>query len=120
MRAKGTVAYLDAEDDNNTVFDGPFEAYYPSGKVWIKQTFNNGQNNGEFTEYYEGGLIKEHETYKDGVLDGIKTTFTEKGDTCYQYVYDNGKLQNDTYTQSGDGYSVNYNVQTKSPFESGL
>lgn len=115
LRAKGTVAYLDAEDDNNTVFDGPFEAYYPSGKVWIKQTFKNGQNNGEFTEYYEDGLIKEHETYKDGVLDGIKTTFTEKGDTCYQYVYDNGKLQNDTYTQSGDGYSVNYNAQTKKP-----
>ena len=115
LRAKGTVAYMDENDDNNTVFDGAFEAYYPSGKVWIKQTFKNGQNDGEFTEYYESGLIKEHETYKDGTLDGIKTTFTEKGDTCYQYVYDNGKLQNDTYTQSGNGYSVNYDAQTKKP-----
>ena len=115
LRAKGTIAYMEESDDNNTVFDGVFEAYYPSGKVWIQQTFKNRHNEGEFTEYYESGLIKEHETYNDGVLDGIKTTFTEKGDTCYQYVYDNGKLQNDTYTQSGDGYSVNYNAQTKKP-----
>ncbi len=115
LRASGTVVSVDPSDDGNTVFDGAFIAYYPSGKVWIKQFFKDGKNDGEYTEYYENGLMKQHEFYKAGVLDGVKTVFEEDGKTCKQWEYKNGELVNDVYTQSGSGYSVEYDTQTKEP-----
>lgn len=115
LRASGTVVSVDPSDDANTVFDGAFIAYYPSGKVWIKQFFKDGKNDGEYTEYYENGLMKQHEFYKAGVLDGVKTVFEEDGKTCKQWEYKNGELVNDVYTQSGSGYSVEYDTQTKEP-----
>ena len=115
LRAEGKVVFIDAANDNNSVFEGKFIAYYLSGKIWIRQFFKEGKNDGEFTEYFENGGIKEHDFYKDGVLDGLKSEFAENGDTCYQYEYENGKLVNDYYTQSGNGYSVNYNNETKKP-----
>ena len=115
LRASGTVVSVDPSDDANTVFDGAFIAYYPSGKVWIKQFFKDGKNDGEYTEYYENGLMKQHEFYKAGVLNGVKTVFEEDGKTCKQWEYKNGELVNDVYTQSGSGYSVEYDTQTKEP-----
>ncbi len=115
LRASGTVISVDEADDANTVFDGAFIAYYPSGKVWIKQFFKEGKNDGEYTEYYESGLMKQHEFYKDGLLDGVKTVFEEDGKTCTQWEYKNGVLANDHYTQSGSGYSVDYDTTTKEP-----
>lgn len=115
LRASGTVVSVDPSDDANTVFEGAFIAYYPSGKVWIKQFFKDGKNDGEYTEYYENGLMKQHEFYKAGVLDGVKTVFEEDGKTCKQWEYKNGELVNDVYTQSGSGYSVEYDTQTKEP-----
>ena len=84
LRASGTVVSIDPSDDAKTVFDGSFIAYYPNGKVWIKQFFKNGKNEGEYTEYYDNGLMKQHEFYKGGVLDGVKTVFEEDGKTCRQ------------------------------------
>ncbi|MBP5693447.1 MAG: hypothetical protein J6W86_07045 [Bacteroidales bacterium] len=115
LRASGMVVSVDPSDDANTVFEGAFIAYYPSGKVWIKQFFKDGKNDGEYTEYYENGLMKQHEFYKAGVLDGVKTVFEEDGKTCKQWEYKNGELVNDVYTQSGSGYSVEYDTQTKEP-----
>lgn len=115
LRASGTVSSIDASDDANTVFEGAFIAYHPNGKVWIKQFFKGGKNDGEFTEYYESGLMKQHEYYKMGVLDGVKTVFEEDGKTCKQWEYKDGELVTDTYTQSGSGYSVDYDTTTKEP-----
>lgn len=115
LRASGTVTYVDPSDDGNTIFDGSFIAYYPSGRVWIKQFFKEGQNDGEFTEYYENGLMKQHEFYKNGVLNGVKTTFDEKGETCTQWEYKDGVLVNDYYTKSGNGYSVDYDTTSNAP-----
>jgi len=115
LRASGTVSSVDASDDAKTVFVGSFIAYYPSGKVWIKQFFKDGKNDGEYTEYYENGLMKQHEFYKMGVLDGVKTVFEEDGKTCKQWEYKDGELVNDVYTQSGSGYSVEYDTATKEP-----
>ena len=115
LRASGTATYIDADDDNNSRFDGAFIAYYPNGKVWIKQFFKDGVNDGEYTEYFENGLMKQHEFYKNGVLDGVKTLFEEDGKTCKQWEYKDGQLVNDYYTQSGGGYSVDYDSKTKEP-----
>lgn len=115
LRASGTVVSIDPSDDAKTVFDGSFIAYYPNGKVWIKQFFKDGKNEGEYTEYYDNGLMKQHEFYKGGVLDGVKTVFEEDGKTCKQWEYKNGELVGDTYTQSGSGYSVEYDTDTKEP-----
>ena len=115
LRASGTVVSIDESDDANTVFDGAFIAYYPSGKVWIKQFFKDGKNDGEYTEYYDSGLMKQHEFYKDGLLDGVKTVFEEDGKTCKQWEYKDGELVSDHYTQSGSGYSIDYDTTTKEP-----
>ncbi|MBR5399633.1 MAG: hypothetical protein IK103_07555 [Bacteroidales bacterium] len=115
LRASGALSYADPSDDSKTVFEGAFIAYYPSGKVWIKQFFKGGINDGEYTEYFENGLMKQHEFYKMGVLDGVKTVFEEDGKTCKQWEYKDGELVNDYYTESGGGYSVDYNSTTKEP-----
>ncbi len=87
LRATGVVSFVDAADDANTIFEGDFIAYYPNGKVWIKQFFKNGKNDGEFTEYFENGLMKQHGFYKEGILQGAKTLFDEDGNTCKQLEY---------------------------------
>ncbi len=115
LRATGAVSSVDAADDANTIFEGAFIAYHPNGKVWIKQFFKNGKNDGEFTEYFENGLMKQHEFYKEGILHGVKTLFDEDGKTCKQWEYSDGELINDYYTQSGEGYSVDYDTTTKEP-----
>ncbi len=76
LRATGKIFYLDTKDDSNTLFEGPFTAYYPSGKVWIKQFFKNGINLGDFYEYNEDGSIKEHIFYKDGSAPDNSTSDT--------------------------------------------
>lgn len=115
LRASGTATFIDSNDDNNSRFDGAFIAYYPNGKVWIKQFFKDGVNDGEYTEYFDNGLMKQHEFYKNGVLDGVKTVFEEDGKTCKQWEYKDGQLVNDYYTQSGGGYSVDYDSKTNEP-----
>jgi len=65
---------------NEEVVTGPWEFYYPNGKIKSKGVFNaEGDREGEWVYYYETGILKERSVYKNGKANGKSESWFSNG-----------------------------------------
>ena len=86
--------------------DGPYEDYYPNGKVRGDGTFKNNKVEGLFTIYYDEGQILKEFQFSDGKRNGKMNWYFKNGklkvlgyykddkqDGPYKYYNENGQLE---------------------------
>lgn len=74
------------------VRNGPFEEYYPDGKLKVQGTYRRGKLNGPYKEHHPGGRIKIRTAYFEGELVGTYVEFAGNGDLLRRAKYRAGKL----------------------------
>src|SRR5690349_9988894 len=62
---------------NDTIMQGTFKGYYPSGKLETEVNYDNNKRNGLFVKYYESGTKKQVAHYKDGIKSGYTEEYYE-------------------------------------------
>jgi len=72
--------------------NGPYTAYYASGQLKQKATYENGIMVGENIFYHLNGQPEIKETYKNGVLDGQYYSYFENGQIEISAPYQNGNM----------------------------
>lgn len=82
--------------------NGPFEEYYPNGKLKIKAIFENNDLNGQFEEYYMNGNKKYVTVYNDGVPTITIQTWYPSGNLRSTVALDKHGLKNGKSTEYYD------------------
>lgn len=65
VKAEGGYAFVDLNNDKNTVLNGDFTTYYPNGKEKMRGRYVNGQRQGFFVLQLRSGGVAVVE-YRDG------------------------------------------------------
>lgn len=77
---------------NEDVVTGPWEFYYPNGRLRSKGTFDNeGQRTGYWNYYYDNGQLKETSYYTNDMADGKSSVWFDNGVTYSKSTYHNDK-----------------------------
>ena len=71
--------------------DGPAVAYYRSGQLKAKSTWEDGELHGPSEDYYKNGQLKEKCTYEDGEPHGPFEFYSEGGQLLYKGAYNMGE-----------------------------
>ena len=71
--------------------DGPAVAYYRSGELKAKSTWEDGELHGPSEDYYKNGQLKEKCTYEDGEPHGPFEFYSESGQLLYKGAYNMGE-----------------------------
>ena len=75
----------------------PHIEYYDNGNVMVKgQKNSKGQEEGIWEYFYLNGNIKWRTSFKEGKIDGIEEWFDEQGNITETYLWENGKLIEET------------------------
>lgn len=78
-------------ENNNQVFYGPWEFYYPNGQLKSKGLLDDHENkDGEWFFYYKSGVMKEHSFYSKDSLNGKCVFWFDNGNTSEEATYNNG------------------------------
>ena len=76
----------------NSILEGEFKVYYPSGKLLYIMNAKNGVLNGTAKSFYENGKIRMIGHFKDGESDGEFIEYDEEGKIIEKVLYKNGKI----------------------------
>ena len=76
----------------NSILEGEFKVYYPSGKLLYIMNAKNGALNGTAKSFYESGKIMSIGHFKDGESDGEFIVYDEEGKIIEKVLYKNGKI----------------------------
>ena len=76
----------------NSILEGEFKVYYPSGKLLYIMNAKNGVLNGTAKSFYESGKIMSIGHFKDGESDGEFIEYDEEGKIMEKVLYKNGKI----------------------------
>ena len=76
----------------NSILQGEFKVYYPSGKLLYIMNAKNGVLNGTAKSFYESGKIMSIGHFKDGESDGEFIEYDEEGKIIEKVLYKNGKI----------------------------
>ena len=76
----------------NSILEGEFKVYYPSGKLLYIMNAKNGVLNGTAKSFYESGKIMSIGHFKDGENDGEFIEYDEEGKIIEKVLYKNGKI----------------------------
>ena len=76
----------------NSILEGEFKVYYPSGKLLYIMNAKNGILNGTAKSFYESGKIMSIGHFKDGESDGEFIEYDEEGKIIEKVLYKNGKI----------------------------
>ena len=76
----------------NSILEGEFKVYYPSGKLLYIMNAKNGALNGTAKSFYESGKIMSIGHFKDGESDGEFIEYDEEGKIIEKVLYKNGKI----------------------------
>ena len=76
----------------NSILEGEFKVYYPSGKLLYIMNAKNGVLNGTAKSFYESGKIMSIGHFKDGESDGEFIEYDEEGKIVEKVLYKNGKI----------------------------
>ena len=76
----------------NSILEGEFKVYYPSGKLLYIMNAKNGVLNGTAKSFYESGKIMSIGYFKDGESDGEFIEYDEEGKIIEKVLYKNGKI----------------------------
>ena len=76
----------------NSILEGEFKVYYPSGKLLYIMNAKNGVLNGTAKSFYESGKIMSIGHFKDGESDGEFIEYDEEGKIIEKLLYKNGKI----------------------------
>ena len=76
----------------NSILEGEFKVYYPSGKLLYIMNAKNGALNGTAKSFYESGKIMSIGHFKDGESDGEFIEYDEEGKIMEKVLYKNGKI----------------------------
>ena len=76
----------------NSILEGKFKVYYPSGKLLYIMNAKNGALNGTAKSFYESGKIMSIGHFKDGESDGEFIEYDEEGKIIEKVLYKNGKI----------------------------
>ncbi|WYW09383.1 toxin-antitoxin system YwqK family antitoxin [Fusobacterium nucleatum] len=76
----------------NSILEGEFKVYYPSGKLLYIMNAKNGALNGTAKSFYESGKIMSIGHFKDGESDGEFIEYDENGNVVEKVLYKNGKI----------------------------
>ena len=76
----------------NSILEGEFKVYYPSGKLLYIMNAKNGVLNGTAKSFYESGKIMSIGHFKDGESDGEFIEYDEEGKITEKVLYKNGKI----------------------------
>ena len=76
----------------NSILEGEFKVYYPSGKLLYIMNAKNGVLNGTAKSFYESGKIMSIGHFKDGESDGEFIEYDEEGKIIEKVLYKNGKI----------------------------
>ena len=76
----------------NSILEGEFKVYYPSGKLLYIMNAKNGVLNGPAKSFYESGKIMSIGHFKDGESDGEFIEYDEEGKIIEKVLYKNGKI----------------------------
>lgn len=101
-------------DKIQNVKHGNSKLFYPSGKVLVEQSYDEGKLNGLQTYYYESGQVQSKVNFEKGNKVG-----------AFVYYFENGKIkQEGTYKNNGiegilKGYYENGNLKEVTTFNDG-
>ncbi len=87
---------------------GPWEWYYPNGKLSHKENYVNGQRHGYSESYYENGLLMNSGNYLNDEKHGCWSCFYVYGFLIYKQHYTHGKATGLTIYY---GITFNYNKE---------
>lgn len=73
--------------------NGPFKAYFNTGKVYKEGAYNMGKKNGEWKTYYSNGETAEIAVYKNDLKEGDYTKNYESGTNNVACKYVNNKIE---------------------------
>ena len=76
----------------NSILEGEFKVYYPSGKLLYIMNAKNGILNGTAKSFYESGKIMSIGHFKDGESDGEFIEYDEESKIIEKVLYKNGKI----------------------------
>jgi len=76
----------------NSILEGEFKVYYPSGKLLYIMNAKNGILNGTAKSFYESGKIMSIGHFKDGESDGEFIEYDEEGKIIEKVLYKHGKI----------------------------
>lgn len=76
----------------NSILEGEFKVYYPSGKLLYIMNAKNGVLNGTAKSFYESGKIMSIGHFKDGESEGEFIEYDEEGKIIEKVLYKNGKI----------------------------
>ena len=76
----------------NSIPEGEFKVYYPSGKLLYIMNAKNGVLNGTAKSFYENGKIRMIGHFKDGKKDGEFIEYEEDGSIVDKALYKNDEM----------------------------
>ena len=76
----------------NSIPEGEFKVYYPSGKLLYIMNAKNGVLNGTAKSFYENGKIRMIGHFKDGKKDGEFIEYEEDGSIIDKILYKNDEM----------------------------
>ncbi len=71
----------------DTVKDGLFKEYYPTGKIKAQVNYKQNKREGQLIQYYEDGSVDRKINYVNGVRSGIALWYFENGAIKYYQAY---------------------------------
>jgi antitoxin component YwqK of YwqJK toxin-antitoxin module len=76
--------------------EGLWECFYPNGNIKWRTPYKGGKFNGIEELFYLNGNIYWRIPYIEGKIDGIVEKFDEQGNITETYLWENGKLIEET------------------------
>jgi len=80
-----------AKDDGSLERNGPYERYWPTGKLREQGSFDAGVRSGQWVAYDEGGKVRSRVGYQAGRRSGVAQRLDERGEVVASGEYQDGK-----------------------------
>lgn len=85
---------LEETEYANNLKNGPYRAFFTTGKPFLECTYVDDLRQGFCITYYPSGAMEVDAHYKNGLPDGDWKYFTETGELKYTLKYSEGELLN--------------------------
>jgi len=97
------------ENFKNGERDGELKRYYLNGNLLMRFYYEAGKVEGPWEDYYPNGKIKREETYKNDVRDGSMRVYYENGNLGMKAFFVNGKREGTIEFYEEDGKKIEKN-----------
>jgi hypothetical protein len=97
---------IEQEFNSDSVADGFYRLYFPSGEIKIQAAYTDGKQVGKEVGYYESGKVYYETNYLNGLKNGFAKWFYENGSLLASATYNDGK-------EVGEGFDYHPNKKLK-------